>query len=214
MWNILSRLRNRLLLLLIGVFLPLWGFGALAEEVWEKEDGFPWDVPILLFIHARAAPYLDSLASTLTQAGGFWAVTILTTLVAAMLLVRQQWRLLTYFLVALIGNGLINRAAKALLRRIRPNLWTSPAPEFDYGFPSGHAMASMGLVIALVILSWYSPWRWWVRGVGLAYVLMIGWTRLYLGVHYPSDIVAGWMASLAWVVSVSLVFRIPRSNSS
>lgn len=213
MWNQRSRLRNRLLLVLIGILLPLWGFGNLAEEIWEKEEGFPWDLPILQFIHASATPQLDALASTLTQTGGFWGVTLLTTLVAVLLLVRRQRRALIYFLVTLIGNGLINRGAKALLRRVRPNLWVSPTPEFDYGFPSGHAMASMGFVMALVILSWHHPWRWWVRGVGAAYVLMIAWTRLYLGVHYPSDIVAGWMASIAWATSVSLIIKLPDSNS-
>lgn len=206
MWNLLVRYRKRLLLLLLGVFLPLWGFGQLADEIWEKE-GFPWDVPILLFIHARAHPSLDYWASTLTQAGGFWGVTTLATLVALVLLVRRQWRPLTYFLVTLIGNGTINRVAKALLQRVRPHLWESPAPEYDYGFPSGHAMASMGLVAAIVILSWRSPWRWWAVGIGAIYVLTIGWTRLYLGVHYPSDILAGWMASIAWAVGVSLLIR-------
>jgi membrane-associated phospholipid phosphatase len=209
----LTRLRNKILLLLIGVFLPLWGFGELAEEIWEKENGFPWDVPLLLFIHARAHPQLDYLASALTLTGGFWGVTIASTLVALLLLVQYQWRLLLYFLTAIIGNGLINRAAKALLQRVRPHLWESPAPEYDYGFPSGHAMASMGLVVALIILSWRYPWRWWVLGIGTLYALLIGWTRLYLGVHYPSDIAAGWMASIAWVVSVGLVFGIPKAHS-
>jgi undecaprenyl-diphosphatase len=208
MWNSLSRLRNRIVLLLVGVFLPLWGFGALAEDVWESQGGFAWDVPILLLIHAGARPQLDGLASKLTLAGGFWGVTTLATLVALLLLLQRQWRLLSYFLVALIGNGLINRTTKVLLHRVRPHLWESPAPEYDYGFPSGHAMASMGLVVVLVILSWRYPWRWWVWGLGGLYVLAIAWTRLYLGVHYPSDILAGWMASIAWAISMGLVFGV------
>lgn len=122
-------------LLLLGVLLPLYGFGELAEDIWEKEDGFSWDKPLLLLIHAR--PQLDTLASALTRLGGFWSVTLITTLIALGLLMRWQWRRLTFFLIVLIGNGLINRITKGLLQRVRPQLWESPAPEFDYGFPKG-----------------------------------------------------------------------------
>ncbi|MBE9019165.1 phosphatase PAP2 family protein, partial [Chroococcidiopsidales cyanobacterium LEGE 13417] len=63
------------------------------------------------------------------------------------------------------------------------------------------------LVAVLVILSWGSRWRWWVLAIGTIFVLVIGWTRLYLGVHYPSDILAGWTASIAWAVGVSWVIK-------
>lgn len=204
-WTFAWTHRNSLLLLLLGVLLPLYGFGELAEEIWEKEDGFPWDVPLLLWLHTHAQPQLDFLASWITQIGGFWGVTSLTVIVSLMLIVQQRWRSLSYFLVTLIGNGTINRIAKLSLQRVRPHLWQSPAPEYDYGFPSGHAMASMGLVAALVILTWPSRWRWWTITFGGLYVLLIAWTRLYLGVHYPSDIAAGWLASIAWAIGVSLL---------
>jgi membrane-associated phospholipid phosphatase len=202
--------RIMLALLLLGVLLPLYGFGQLAEEIWEREDGFPGDVPLLLWIHAHAQLTLDFWASRLTRLGGFWGVTYLSMLVALILGLRRQWRSLTYFIVTMLGNGLINRVAKAALHRVRPHLWTSPAPEYDYGFPSGHAMGSMALVAALVILTWQTRWLWWVLGVGSLYILMIGWTRLYLGVHYPSDITAGWLAAMAWAVGVR--FLIPPST--
>jgi undecaprenyl-diphosphatase len=114
---------------------------------------------------------------------------------------------LSYVLIASGGCIVINRIAKVLLHRVRPHLWVSPAPEFDYGFPSGHAMASMTLVVMLVILSWNSRGRWFVLIAGTLFVIMIGWTRLYLGVHYPSDILAGWMAALSWAVGVSILIR-------
>lgn len=196
-----------LLVLLIGVFLPLLVFGELAEDVWENEGGFPWDVPILLAIHTTAQPQLDVFTTTLTKFGVFWGVFPVATVIALVLLYQRRWRSLTFLLTTLLGSIVINRTAKALLHRVRPHLWPSPAPEFDYGFPSGHAMSSMTLVAALVILTWRTRWRWWVLIFGGLFVLAIGWTRLYLGVHYPSDILAGWMASLAWVVGVNLLIR-------
>ncbi|MBW4574190.1 MAG: phosphatase PAP2 family protein [Aphanothece sp. CMT-3BRIN-NPC111] len=199
--------RKSLLLLLIGVFFPLHVFGELAEDVWEKEGGFPWDVPILLAIHSTANPQLDIFASNLTKLGVFWGVFPVAVVVGLALLVRRQWRKLVYFLVTLGGSIIINRTAKILLHRVRPHLWPSPAPEFDYGFPSGHAMSSMTLVAALVILTWSSRWRWLVLTIGSLFVLAIAWTRLYLGVHYPSDIVAGWSASIAWAIGVSVLIK-------
>jgi undecaprenyl-diphosphatase len=196
-----------LLLLLIGVYLPLQVFGELAEEVWENEGGFPWDVPILLAIHTTAEPRLDVFASTLTKFGVFWGVFPVAAMISLVLLLRRRWRSLAYLLPTLLGSIVINRTAKVLLHRVRPHLWSSPAPELDYGFPSGHAMSSMTLVAALVILTWGSRWLWPVLIFGGLFVLAIGWTRLYLGVHYPSDILAGWMASVAWAVGVSLLIR-------
>lgn len=196
-----------LLVLLIGVFLPLQIFGELAEDVWQHQGGFPWDVQILLSINARSSPKLDVFATTLTKFGVFWGVFPVAVAIAIILLVQRKWRSLAYLIPTLLGSIIINRTAKVLLHRVRPHLWQSPAPEMDYGFPSGHAMSSMTLVAALVILTWGTRWCWAVGIVGTIFVFAIAWTRLYLGVHYPSDILAGWMASIAWAVGVSLLVR-------
>jgi membrane-associated phospholipid phosphatase len=199
--------RISLLLLLLGVFFPLQIFGSLAEDVWENQGGFPWDVPILLTIHRTAQPQLDVFVTYLTKFGVLWGVVPATFTIAVLLFAQKRWRWLTYFLVTLAGSALINRVTKVLLHRVRPHLWQSPAPEFDYGFPSGHAMATMSFVAALSILAWHTRWRWWVISLGSIFVVIIGWTRLYLGVHYPSDVLAGWMASLAWAIGVSLLIK-------
>lgn len=206
--------RASLLLLLIGVYLPLQVFGELAEDVWENESGFRWDVPILLAIHSTARPSLDVFASTLTKFGVFWGVFPVASAIALALFMRRRWRSLIYLITTLLGSIIINRTAKVLLHRVRPHLWVSPAPEFDYGFPSGHAMSSMTLVAVLVILTWGSRWRYFVIIAGSLFVLAIGWTRLYLGVHYPSDILAGWTASVAWAVGVSLLIKPNKSKSA
>jgi membrane-associated phospholipid phosphatase len=202
-----------LLLLLLGVYLPFEGFGELAEEIWENEGGFPWDVPILLAIHSTASPQLDNVAATLTKLGVFWGVFPMAIITGIVLFLRRRWRSLSFLVVTSVGSIIINQTTKVLLHRARPHLWESPAPEFDYGFPSGHAMSSMTFVAILVILTWNSWWRWLVLTVGSIFVLAIGWTRLYLGVHFPSDILAGWMASIAWTFGVSLIIRPWRSSS-
>jgi len=205
--RLLVTYRASLLLLLMGVYFPLQIFGELAEDVWENEGGFSWDVPILLAIHSTARPQLDVFASTFTKLGVFWGVFPVASAIAIGLFIRRRWRSVIYLITTLLGSIIINRTAKVLLHRVRPHLWNSPAPEFDYGFPSGHAMSSMTLVAALVILTWGTRWRWLVIIAGSVFVLAIAWTRLYLGVHYPSDILAGWTASVAWAVGVSLAIK-------
>jgi undecaprenyl-diphosphatase len=196
-----------LLVLLIGVYLPLQVFEELAVEILKNEGGFPWDVPILLAIHTTSQPQLDVFAVTLTKFGKFWGVYPITAAIAVVLLFRRRWRSLAYLLTTFLGSIVINRTAKLLLHRVRPHLWESLSPELDHAFPSGHAMMSMTLVAALVILTWGTCWCWSVLVVGSLFVLAIGWTRLYLGVHFPSDILAGWMVSVAWAVGVSLIIR-------
>ncbi|MEM7771094.1 MAG: phosphatase PAP2 family protein [Cyanobacteria bacterium P01_A01_bin.37] len=204
--KLLTRHYQELLLLLLGVFFPLQIFGELADNVWEQE-GFAWDKPILLNIYATASPRLDSFAIALTKLGVFWGVAPAAIVIGFILLRQRHWRSLIYFCITLAGSTFINVATKLFLGRPRPMLWESPAPELDYSFPSGHAMASMTLVAALVILLQGSRWQRPIAIVGGVFVLAIGWTRLYLGVHYPSDIVAGWMASITWAVGVALLVR-------
>lgn len=199
--------RSSLIVLLIGVFLPLQIFGALAEDVWEHQGGFPWDVPILLAIHSTSQPQLDAIVTFVTKLGVFWGVFPVAIVTGLILLIKRRWHALAYLITTLTGSIVINRTAKVLLHRVRPHLWQSPAPELDYGFPSGHAMSSMTLVAVLVVLSWNTRWRGWTLLIGGLFVLTIGWTRLYLGVHYPSDILAGWMVSVAWAIGVSLLIK-------
>ncbi|MGI0483817.1 phosphatase PAP2 family protein [Pantanalinema rosaneae CENA516] len=196
-----------LLLLGLGVGLPLFLFEQLAVAISRQQGGFLWDEPILLAVHATTTVFWDRLVPILTRLGGFKGVTLLTTLLSFWLLRQQRWRSLIYLLLTMIGSGLINRLAKAVLHRVRPSLWTPLAPEADFAFPSGHATASMTFVAAIIILTWGTRWCWLAVLGGSSFVLAIAWTRLYLGVHFPSDIVAGWLVSIAWAIGVSVAIR-------
>ncbi|QSJ20308.1 phosphatase PAP2 family protein [Nostoc sp. UHCC 0702] len=196
-----------LLLLFIGVYLPLQVFEILAVKIWQNKVGFPWDVPILLAVHSTAKPELDVLAVMLAKFGSFWTALPILSAIAVILLLRKRWRSLAYLLTTSLGSAVINRTAKELMHRVRPQLWQSSAPEFDFAFPSGHAMTSMTLIVILLILSWASSWRWLLLMFGSLYVIAVGWCRLYLGVHFPSDILAGWMVALAWAIGVSLIIK-------
>jgi undecaprenyl-diphosphatase len=194
------------LLLLFGAYIPLAVFAILAMQIWQLEGGLWWDVAIMHAIHAAAQPQLDTVAAVLTKFGTKWGVIPASMAISLALLYRRRWQVLTFWIMAEGGCIMINRFAKSCLHRIRPSLWEH-ASVSEFSFPSGHAMASMGFVAALIVLTWNSRWRVWVWLLGGLFVMAIGWTRLYLGVHYPSDIIAGWMMSIAWAVAVSAIVK-------
>ena len=132
-------------------------------------------------------------------------------LIVAVLVWRKRWREASFVAICFAGSALLNLGSKRFFQRDRPSLWESIAPESTFSFPSGHAMGSMTLAAVAVLLAWRTRWRWPVALAAVAFVLLVGLSRLYLGVHYPSDVVAGWAAGLAWVAGAYLVlFRARR----
>lgn len=205
--TILSRLRAhrmQLLILFAGVCIPLALFGYLAEDVLEHEPFF-FDQPILLFMHHLASPAMDTSMLFVTHVGYLYGVIPIDILVAIILGRLRLWHDLSFWIVAVGGAGLLNIIAKLIFQRPRPDLWISIAPEATFSFPSGHAMGSMALVTALVVLLWSTRWKWPTLIVGSIFVVLVGISRVYLGVHYPSDILAGWATSLAWVLGVRVI---------
>lgn len=201
----------RLLLVFAGIGLPLWGFGELVEDL-RRGEVFFFDDPILDFAHQLARAGFDRfflLASDL----GYGGVIAADIVVVGVLVLRRRLREGLFAGLAVVGSMLLNVAAKHVFGRARPALWVSIAPETTYSFPSGHAMGSITLAWVVVLLWWHlhrAPWRAWrwpVTALAAAFVLAVGLSRIYLGVHYPSDILAGWAAATVWTVGMfGLVF--------
>ncbi|MBD1909887.1 MULTISPECIES: phosphatase PAP2 family protein [unclassified Leptolyngbya] len=197
-----------LLYLILGVYIPLQIFAVLALKIWGLEGGLSWDVTLITAIHQSADASLDRAASWLTHLGSAKIVAPFTLTLVPILVVQKRWRSLIYLVMTLGGGGALNVVAKTIWRRARPSLWEGSYPiPSDFSFPSGHAMTSFLLVTALTILTWKTRWNPLVIILGVVYVVTIAWTRVYLGVHYPSDIVAGWMLALAWAIGISVLVK-------
>jgi undecaprenyl-diphosphatase len=196
-----------LLLVFVGILLPLAGFGALAHELREGE-GFFFDVPLLEFAHGVAHAGFDRFFVIVAALGYQFGVVPVDAVLIAVLGWKRRLREGLFSGLAIIGSALLNLGAKPLFARDRPSLWESIAPEGNFSFPSGHAMGSMTLACVLVLLCWRTRLRWPVALAAAVFVVLVGLSRIYLGVHYPSDILAGWMAAIAWTCAVyALVFR-------
>ena len=200
-WQFLRARWRRLVLAFIGVLLPLWGFGELADEVHEAE-AFPFDAPILRFAQRVAGEGFDQVFLLASKLGYEWGVVPFDVLLVLGLAALRKLREGLFAGIALVGSALLNLGTKQLFARERPSLWESIAPESTYSFPSGHAMGSMTLAWVVVLLAWRTRWRLPVLVAALAFAVLVGLSRVYLGVHYPSDILAGWAAALAWTVGV------------
>lgn len=185
-------------LLFMGVVLPLILFGMFADEVMEKEAFF-FDQPVLMFFHAHATPFLDKLMYCATTAGSVMVLIPVNCIVFAWLIKQGRRPDAVFLVVAVIGAEVLNYAAKHFFGRVRPSLWISRVHELTFSFPSGHAMASMATVAALCMLSLTTGRRRLAIVVGSLFVALVGVSRVYFGVHYPSDVLAGWAASFAWV---------------
>lgn len=206
--KLFSAIRRSSPSIILGIFLPLQIFGFLALTLQEKNGIFAWDASFLLALHKTATPQLDQIASFLTNFGAIWGVAPIAFVIAFILLIQKRWRSFLFWTITLLGSYLINLNLKVYLHRIRPHLWESSyPPHLDYGFPSGHAMASMTFTVALLILMWKTPWRNWIAFFGSLFVVAIAWTRLYLGVHYPTDILGGWALSIAFALGIDLIIQ-------
>lgn len=193
-----------LLLVFCGLLLPLWAFAELADEIHEQE-AIVFDVPMLEYAHGLSRDGLDRLFTVFSKLGYQWGVVPFDIALVIALVALRRFREASFAAIALAGSGLLNIAAKQFFARERPSLWESIAPEHNFSFPSGHAMGSMTLLAVLALLSWPTRWRWPVLGLMVPFTLAVGFSRLYLGVHYPSDILAGWSVATAWVVAVYLL---------
>ncbi len=202
----------RTLLWFFGLLLPLWGFGSLADRLHDGQM-FPFDLPILNGIHALANAGFDKAFVLISATGYAWGVVPVDAVLITTLALRRHVRESLFAGTAIIGSLLLNLAAKHSFARARPGLWQSIVNENTYSFPSGHAMGSMTLAWVVVLLCWNArsrwgwSWRWPITIAATLFVLLVGLSRVYLGVHYPSDILAGWAAASVWVVGVyGLVF--------
>jgi len=171
-------------------------------------EPFEFDEPVLYFAHDLANAGFDRGFLLFSALGYEWGVVPFDIVLVAALALKRRVREGLFAALALAGSALLNLGTKQLFARERPSLWESIAPEHTFSFPSGHAMGSMTLAWVCVLLAWRTGWRWPVAIAAAAFTLLVGLSRVYLGVHYPSDILAGWAAASIWAVACFLlVFR-------
>jgi membrane-associated phospholipid phosphatase len=199
------------LLFALGVLtIGAWAFGAVAEEVAEGETARD-DQRLADWLHGRATdPFTDAFRTfTWTGNGAFLAVVVL---VAAVLLWRRSYVADALFVVfAFVGAEVITYGMKQGFRRDRPFFEDPLATASSFSFPSGHSLVSLAVYgsIAIVIARHARDRRVAVAALAAAglWILAIGFSRLYLGVHFLTDVVAGYAAGAAWLALLYLALE-------
>ncbi len=174
----------------------------LCQEVWYKES-FKLDTSILLEIHRWANPVLDRVMLSITSLGDPEFVVIIITLSAGWLLWRRRFTEIKILILACCGALVLNQGLKLIFTRPRPVLWPSLLHETSFGFPSGHALGSM-VLYGLLAYFYAIRHRHQTKAIYLWTALLvgsIGFSRLYLGVHYPTDIIAGYLTGWLWLMA-------------
>ena len=190
----------------LAFFIPLALFAKLSEEVLERKP-IGLDVTIMQALHAMSSPTLNQFVLTVTHFGDTLVIGLVTFLIAFMLWLKRRRRDAVQLLVTAGGAAVMNYLLKISFQRARPSLWQALVHESSYSFPSGHSMASSALAFALIAITWPTRWRWWAIAAGVVLTVVVGMGRMYLGVHYPSDVIGAWCISFAWALIVHIVMH-------
>lgn len=195
---------SQLVVAFILFWTPVLVFLKIAGEILERQP-IGIDTQILTWIHSGASPALDAIFFFITSSGNVESILPITFLLVCFYLYKKQRINALIVAFGVGGAAAANFILKLLFHRDRPTFWHSIITETGYSFPSGHAMISSALILCVVAILWKTRWRYLSVVLGAVVVLLIGYSRLYLGVHYPTDIVAGWSVSAAWVATTLIV---------
>lgn len=190
--------------LAFGAFVFLWIAGAVAKGSMRAVDE-------RLFLALRSAadpadpfgpPWLEEAALEITALGGYTLIVLTLAVVVGLLLLTRRWGPALYAVLSVGSGALLTHVLKGYFARPRPDLVTHLDTVHTASFPSGHAVVGTVayLTLAALVMRFFDDLRVrvYVAFVALFISLLVGVSRVYLGVHWPSDVAAGWALGLAW----------------
>ena len=193
------------LTVIIGLFISSIFLVLFSKIVWEtiyENNVHHFDSAVIALIRFPAGPKLDAFMMAVTELGSGTLLTIITISVLLFFTLKKWKRETTALLICLVGAALLTQLLKELFARARPDMF-SLVNESGYSFPSGHSMVSFCVYgfLAYVLSRQFTSIRCRMAAFFAAacVVLIIGVSRVYLGVHYPTDVLAGFVAGGTWL---------------
>lgn len=210
------------LVLLLLLASSVWAFVEIADAVIE-EEAHSVDTAILLSLRSQddpadplGPPRLEEIVRDFTALGSGAVLTLVTLAVAGFLALQQRIRSMVLLLVATGAGAMLSSLLKLGFDRPRPELVPHETLVYSASFPSGHSMMSAVVYLTLgALLARVQPGiriKAYILSLALLLTLLVGVSRVYLGVHWPSDVVAGWTAGAAWALLWWLVARWTQSH--
>ncbi|ARQ61052.1 phosphatase PAP2 family protein [Rhizobium sophoriradicis] len=216
-WARLSAYEPLTLITMASIAGGLFVLQRLTSEVLEGET-FRFDETILLALRRAndlAVPigpaWLTHAVDDITSLGGVTVLSLLTGLVTIYLLLDRRWPIALFIFSSVLTGWLASTTLKILIARPRPDVVPHLVEVSDLSFPSGHAMVSAVTYLTLGALlartQRYRSTRIFVLAAGVFLAVIIGLSRIYLGVHYPTDVFAGWCAGALWALGCWLISK-------
>ncbi len=193
--------------LTIGFGITLLGlvaFSIITHDVIRQRSITQLDARLTDFLHSQGTLFGYGFWAVVTSLGAGLTLSIVGLGVGVLLALRRRWIVLAGWAAALLGSGLLDGALKFAIRRPRPELAANFLSKLSWSFPSGHSMASLvtyGMLAYLVVLALKGRQRLQITAAlsAIVLILAIGFSRLYLGVHYFSDVIGGFTAGALWL---------------
>jgi undecaprenyl-diphosphatase len=217
--RVTGRDRSELSVLVGGVvlLLLLLGFAQLTDEVFQGETRH-FDEQVLQSLRRADDPrtpigpkWLALGALDITALGSATVLGLVTLLVVGFLLLQGMARNALFVFVASTGGWLLNSAMKSFFQRPRPDIVPHLRDVYTLSFPSGHAMVSAAVYLTLGALTMRIAKRratkFYCIASAMFVTVLVGASRVYLGVHYPTDVLAGWLVGMSWALVCWLVER-------
>jgi undecaprenyl-diphosphatase len=199
----------------LGIALRLTaGVGELYESVTEHAGISAIDPPVLDAAVSLRSPGIDTAVTWFTDVGGPIGMPVLATVVVAALAIRSRsWTPVVVTVIAAAGSLLMTVVGKDLVGRARPPAALAVPPfETSASFPSGHTLNATVLTAVLVYLVLVHTTALWQRvvavAVGTVFALAMGLSRVFLGHHWLTDVMAGWAIGMAWALAVITAHRL------
>ncbi|WP_339113468.1 phosphatase PAP2 family protein [Thioclava sp. GXIMD2076] len=211
----LDRIEIGVLLSLILIGGGIWAFGAIAAEMTEG-DTTAFDRAILLWFRngddlavLNGPAWMETVVRDITALGGVTVLGALTVFTAGYLLMEGYRRQVWVLLAAVIGGQVVSNITKMLFDRTRPDLVPHGTDVTSASFPSGHSMMAtitwLTLAVMLARLQARRRTRAYLISVAVLIAVSVGISRVALGVHWPTDVLAGWSIGAAWALACMLI---------
>lgn len=180
----------------------VWAFAEVSDEVLEGSTQ-RFDEAVLTWVEGHRAPTFDHIALEITALGNLATLAVLVLAVSVFLWLSHHRISVALLMIAVAGGGILNTLLKEVFDRPRPSVVDQITDVSSQSFPSGHSMAAFIAYASVAYLGGRlepTPvMRWTTWGFAALLILAVGASRVYLGVHYPSDVVGGYFAGLAWL---------------
>ncbi len=195
--------------------LTVYLLAEISDDVLEQE-AYAFDESILLGIHQLASPALDAIMVAITRVGDPHTVVPLTLVVFVLLLWKRRFLEAKFFALDTAGGAALSYFLKLAFSKDRPRLWESPINEVTYSYPSGHALGSMVLYgfLSYLVARLFPQYAKASYAIATLLILAIGFSRLYLGVHWPTDIIGGYAIGFLWITVCISLLRLQRPNDA